>query len=213
MKPALIVLAKAPAPGRCKTRLCPPCTPAEAAFLAQAALVDTLDAALAAAEAGRVVLALDGIAGTWLPPGLEVIAQRGDGLDERIASAFEDAGAPALLIGMDTPQVSPRTLDDALAPLGAGDLDAVLGLALDGGWWAAGLTRPDSRAFLGVPMSTSRTGRAQARRLRALGMRIGWLPSLRDVDTIDDAYAVSALARSSHFAASLAAIGASRLAG
>ena len=45
MRPALVVIAKAPAPGRSKTRLCPPCTPQEAAVLAEAALRDTLDAA------------------------------------------------------------------------------------------------------------------------------------------------------------------------
>ncbi len=33
----LIVLAKAPVPGRVKTRLCPPCTPAQAAAIARAA--------------------------------------------------------------------------------------------------------------------------------------------------------------------------------
>ena len=41
---ALLVLAKAPEPGRVKTRLCPPLVPAEAAGLAAAALLDTLDA-------------------------------------------------------------------------------------------------------------------------------------------------------------------------
>ena len=33
--------------------------------------------------------------------------QRGDGLDERLAHAFADVGGPALLVGMDTPQVTP----------------------------------------------------------------------------------------------------------
>ena len=42
----LIVLAKEPVPGRVKTRLCPPCTPVEAASIAAAALADTLDAAV-----------------------------------------------------------------------------------------------------------------------------------------------------------------------
>ena len=45
----VIVLAKAPVAGRVKTRLCPPCTPAEAATLAEAALADTLAAAVAPA--------------------------------------------------------------------------------------------------------------------------------------------------------------------
>ena len=56
---ALVVIAKAPAPGRSKTRLCPPCTADEAAQLAAAALEDTL-AAVGATPARRYVLALDG---------------------------------------------------------------------------------------------------------------------------------------------------------
>ena len=64
---------------------------------------------------------LDGEPGDWLPEGFEVIAQRGDGLDERLAHAFADVGEPAVLIGMDTPQVTPELLALACARLaGAG---------------------------------------------------------------------------------------------
>lgn len=212
MQATVIVLAKAPVPGRCKTRLCPPCAPHEAAALAEAALADTLDAAVHS-DADRVVLALDGVAGSWLPNGVDVIGQRGAGLDERIAAAFDDIGGPALLIGMDTPQVSARMLDGALQFLAHPHVDAVLGPALDGGWWAAGLRRSDAQAFVGVPMSTSRTGVAQTRRLRARGLRIARLPTLRDVDRIADAYAVAADAPWSRFAHAVASLPASRLAG
>lgn len=208
----LIVLAKAPVPGRCKTRLCPPCTALEAAELAEAAIVDTLDAAVRSC-ADRVVLALDGEPGDWLPRYVDVIGQRGVGLDERIAAAFEDAGGPALLIGMDTPQILPRNLDDALRTLGRPDVDAVLGWAMDGGWWAAGLRCSDRRAFVGVPMSTPHTGAAQARRFGVLGFRVARLPALRDVDRITDAYAVAAEGPWTRFAAAVAALPAARLAG
>ena len=120
MVPTLIVIAKAPVPGRVKTRLSPPCTPDQAAALARAALQDTLDAA-ACAAAGRRVVALDGAPGDWLPSGFEVIAQRGDGLGERLACAFEDVGGPAFLIGMDTPQVTPALLDAGLRAVERGD--------------------------------------------------------------------------------------------
>jgi hypothetical protein len=179
--------------------------------LAEAALVDTLDAALR--TGARVVLALDGEPGDWLPPSVEIIAQRGDGLDRRIAGAFEDVGAPAILIGMDTPQITPWLLGDAIRSLERPDVDAVLGTAYDGGWWAAGLRRPDRRAFEGVPMSTSRTGAAQARRLHALGLRTARLPQLRDVDRIEDAHAVATGAPWSRFAAALSTLPAARLAG
>ncbi|MYV54803.1 glycosyltransferase, partial [Streptomyces sp. SID3212] len=58
-------MAKAPVPGRVKTRLTPPFRPEEAAALAEAALCDTLDAVLAA-PVRRRVLVLDGAPGAWL---------------------------------------------------------------------------------------------------------------------------------------------------
>jgi uncharacterized protein len=199
----LIVIAKAPAPGRSKTRLCPPCTPEQAARLAEASLADTLRAVLATPAARRVVV-LDGEPGAWLPDGCEVVVQRGGGLDERLAHAFEDVGGPALLIGMDTPQVTPELLRDAARRLH--ERDAVLGPAVDGGFWALGLTRLDRSLLLGVPMSVAHTGRVQRARLRAAGLRVGMLPALRDVDRIDDARAVAADAPRGRFARALEAI-------
>ncbi len=196
----LVVLAKEPVPGRVKTRLCPPCSEEQAAAIAAASLADTL-AAVARTPARRRVLALDGEAGWWLPSGFEVMPQRGEGLDERLAAAFEDVAGPALLVGMDTPQVTPRLLARAARTLGSPGVDAVLGPAADGGWWAAGLRHPDPAAFLGVPMSTSETGRRQRERFADLGLRCRWLPRLRDVDRFEDALAVAAVAEGSRFAA------------
>ena len=129
---ALLVIAKAPVAGRAKTRLCPPLSPVQAAELAEAALRDTLEAVLQT-PAARRVLVLEGPAGAWLPPGLEVIPQRPVGFAERLAGAFEDVDGPAFLIGMDTPQVTPAMLDLALEALGAPPNDAVLGRCEDGG--------------------------------------------------------------------------------
>jgi rSAM/selenodomain-associated transferase 1 len=199
---ALAVIAKAPAPGRSKTRLCPPCTPVEAAALAQASLEDVL-AAVAATPAARRVVVLDGEPGPWLPPGFDVLAQRGEGLAERLAAAFEDLGGPALVLGMDTPQVTPALLAVSLRELERAP--AVIGGAADGGYWAIGLQRPDARVFAGVPMSHATTGRAQRARLRMLGLRWRELPQLRDVDTIADAHHVAVLAPSTRFARRLAA--------
>ena len=204
--PRLIVIAKAPVPGRVKTRLTPPCSPAQAAALAEAALADTL--AAAAGTGVPVTLALEGLPGQWLPAGWRVgiVAQRGAGLDERLAAAFADAGGPALLIGMDTPQVTPALLARCLEALMAPGRRAVLGLATDGGWWAIGLRRADPEVFLGVPMSTGATGQAQLARLTTLGLRPGALPPLTDIDTWADAISAP-VAPASRFARAVAAVG------
>ena len=205
----IVVMAKEPRAGHSKTRLCPPATPAQAAQLAEAALRDTL-AAVAAARADHRVLALDGHPGPWLPPGFAVLSQRGDGLDERLAATLADVAAlgadPTLVIGMDTPQVTAELLDAAFARLVNPAVEAVLGPAYDGGWWALGLRHPDPAATRGVPMSTPVTGAAQRTRLCELGLSVADLPQLRDVDVIDDALAVAAEAPASRFAAALSAL-------
>jgi uncharacterized protein len=197
----LAVIAKEPVPGRVKTRLCPPCTPLQAASLAAASLRDVL-AAMLATPADRRVVVLDGRAPAWLPRQLDVVSQSGDGLDERLAHAFAELGR-ALVVSMDTPQVQPA---DLLAGLRALDRhDAVLGPAADGGYWAIGLRRPDPRALLGVPMGHERTLAVQRQRLDALGLRRAELRVLRDVDTWADALAAAADAPRTRFAAAVSA--------
>ncbi|EXG81560.1 TIGR04282 family arsenosugar biosynthesis glycosyltransferase [Cryptosporangium arvum] len=206
MNVQLLVLAKAPVPGRVKTRLCPPCTPVEAAALARAALQDTLDA-VRATPAQRRVLAIDhpGELGDLSLRGFEVITQRGPGLATRIAAAFADAAAPGLatvLVGMDTPQVGPDRLAAVGARLVHVGVDAVLGPARDGGWWTLGLHDPRHADLLrDVPMSRPDTGNATRVALRAAGLRIAAAPVERDVDTAADAAAAAAAAPESGFAA------------
>jgi glycosyltransferase A (GT-A) superfamily protein (DUF2064 family) len=201
-----VVLSKEPRPGHAKTRLCPPCKPHQAARLAEAALVDTLTAA-AATPAARRILSLSGDPGPWLDGGgWEVVPQPRGGLDVRLAHALEAAGGPALLVGMDTPQVTPELLARSAAPLLDG-ADAVLGPASDGGFWALGLRKPRGDAVRGVPMGRVDTGARQRRRLEELGLRVAALPSLRDVDDFDDALAVATAAPRSRFAGELVRVG------
>jgi hypothetical protein len=190
----LLVIAKQPLPGRVKTRLVPPCTYEQAASLAEAALADTL-AAVLMTPARRRVLILDGKPGPWLPPGFDIVPQCEGPLDERLAAAFAEVSGTALLIGMDTPQVTP-----ALLSVDWGAADAAFGPAADGGFWALGLRTPDPALLRGVPMSTATTGAIQRARLLTAGLRVLDLPQLRDVDTAADAVAVARQAPLSRFA-------------
>jgi rSAM/selenodomain-associated transferase 1 len=199
----VVVIAKAPVPGRVKTRLTPPFSPVEAAALAEASLSDTLGAVLRTNVANRV-LALEGAPGPWLPPGFDVIAQRGGGLDERITNALTDACAieplPVVLIGMDTPQVTPSLLTAAVAPLADGSADATFGFAEDGGFWLLGLREVDPKLLLGVPMSRPDTGAYQLGRLERAGLRIRFMPELMDIDTAAEAERIAGEIPGSAFA-------------
>ncbi|MEE4546642.1 TIGR04282 family arsenosugar biosynthesis glycosyltransferase [Streptomyces sp. V4-01] len=200
-----MVVAKAPVPGRVKTRLTTVYSARQAALLAEASLRDTLEA-VAAMPARRRVVVLDGAAGPWLPAGFEVVPQVAGGLDERLAAAFGQCAGPALLIGMDTPQVSAQALRQVLAPDAWAHADAWFGPADDGGFWALGLARPEPALLRGVPMSRPDTGRLQRERLTAAGLTVRDLPLLRDVDTPYDADVVAAAAPHTRFAAELARV-------
>jgi uncharacterized protein len=213
----VIVLAKAPEPGRVKTRLCPPATPVEAADLAAASLLDTIDAVTGVPGAEPVVALTGRLAGAVRRAeldaallGCRVLPQRGDGLGERIAAAHADTaalycGRPSLQVGMDTPQVDAALLVTCLDRLRAHGTDGVLGLAADGGWWAMGLRDPRAaRLVAGVPTSRDDTGERTLRALRAGGLRVALLPELTDVDTAADALTVAEAAPGGRFAAALA---------
>jgi len=213
----LLVVAKAPVPGFAKTRLCPPATPEQAADIAAAALLDTLDAVAAtpgavpvvaatgdftrAAQAGKLTRALAGV---------RVVPQRGESFGERLANAHADTaavcpGLPVLQIGMDTPQVTASLLAGAARELSS--RDAVLGHAEDGGWWALGLRDPlAARVLAGVPMSRPDTGALTRAALTGAGLRTGRLPELSDVDTMPVAERV-ARECDGRFPAAVAAVG------
>lgn len=193
----VVVVTKAPVPGRSKTRLTPPCTPEQAAGIAAAAVGDTLDT-VRAAPVGRRVVALDGPPGALDLAGCDVVPQVDGDLGTRLAAVFADVlregPRPTLLIGMDTPQVTPELLVACLDRLvDAGPGVAVLGAAPDGGWWALGLHTAEPAAVLAsVPMSRSDTGELTRAALEDAGLRVLDLPVLTDVDHFPDALAVAA---------------------
>ena len=195
----LVVITKAPVPGRSKTRLTPPCTPEQAAEIAAAAVGDTLDVVRDTPVQRRVV-ALDGAPGDLDLAGCVVVPQVEGDLGTRLAHAFADAmdtpdgDLPTLLIGMDTPQVTAELLTGSLDRLvAAGRGTAVLGTAPDGGWWALGVQTPVAALVLsGVPMSRDDTAVLTRAALELAGLTVLDLPPLTDIDHFPDALSVAA---------------------
>jgi rSAM/selenodomain-associated transferase 1 len=205
----LLVVAKAPEPGKAKTRLAATVGDQVAADIAAAALLDTLDAVADAPVAARVVALtgdLDGAAAAneirCRLKAFTVIEQRGDGFGNRLANAHADAadGHPVLQIGMDTPQVTAELLASCSSRLL--QRPAVLGLARDGGWWVLGVRTPAVADCLRtVPMSQPDTGELTLKALRDKGIDVASVQQLADVDVVDDVAAVrEACAPGSRFA-------------
>ena len=205
-----LVVAKAPVAGRAKTRLGAVIGDEAAADLAAAALLDTL-ASCEAAFGGRCHLALAGdLTGAAREDEIRaalsswhVFAQVGESFGARLAHAHltmaGESADPVVQVGMDTPQVTPAALSATAGRLRPGG--AVLGPALDSGWWLLALDRPVAAGVLaGVPMSTVRTGLDTRRALNRRGVRVATAPVLRDVDTLADAVAVAREAPGTRFA-------------
>lgn len=191
----LLVVAKAPEPGLAKTRLAASVGDRVAAEIAAAALLDTLDAVAAAPVAQRVVALTGDVDAAASAAAIRrrlasftVIAQRGEDFGARLANAHADAssdGLPVLQIGMDTPQVTAELLTGCARRLL--EAPAVLGLAVDGGWWVLGVGAPAmARCLRAVPMSAPDTGELTLKALRDNAIDVTTVQTLADVDVVDD---------------------------
>ncbi len=215
----VLVMAKAPRPGAVKTRLAADVGAEEAAALAAAALLDTLEACGAAfaechlALEGALEDAVDGGALSEAAAHWQVFPQSAGGLGDRLADAHRRVAAsgtgPVVQVGMDTPQVTPGLLRAVAGGCAAGR--AVLGPAEDGGWWALGLVDGvGASALPAVPMSTSTTGALTRSALSGAGLTVQTTTTLRDVDTLADARIVAAQAPQTRFAAAWRRVGGTR---
>jgi uncharacterized protein len=190
---AVAVMAKAPGFTPVKSRLQPPLTTNEAQALATAFLLDRLDA-LVALGGARVVLAFtppeaQAALRALTPSGVRLLAQRGDGLGERLTHLFDDLlaeHAGVLALDADSPTLPMAWVADALATLAADEADVVLGPSDDGGYWSIGLCAPCPALFADIPWSTERVLATTLARASAAGRRVRQLPRWFDVDTEAD---------------------------
>jgi uncharacterized protein len=189
---ALVVLAKAPAPGTVKTRLAPLLGAQGAAALHARLLERTLGTVLRA-RCARVELHGAPHRDPFLLAaatrfGVQLRAQGSGDLGRRMLRALERAlreADYALLVGTDCPDLRPQDLRAALRALHRGH-DAVFAPAEDGGYGLVGVRRASKRLFAGVPWGTARVFDATRRRLARLGWRWAHLRTLWDVDRPED---------------------------
>jgi rSAM/selenodomain-associated transferase 1 len=177
------VFARAPLPGRVKTRLAPRLGEWGAARLHARLMARTLRTA-AAARCGPVELHLAGRHSRWKG----ATSQKGKDLGERMHRALAQAlrrHRAAILVGTDCPALRWQDLRRA-ARLLAGGCDVVLGPAEDGGYVLIAARRVSPRLFADVPWGTRSVFEATAERLDRAGYRWRALRLLWDVDRPGD---------------------------
>ncbi|MEI2771716.1 MAG: TIGR04282 family arsenosugar biosynthesis glycosyltransferase [Candidatus Competibacter sp.] len=189
----LLIFAKAPIPGRVKTRLAGRLGTRGAARLYRQLLCRTL----ALARAARLCpvelwCAPDARHGFFVACrreyGVRLRRQCAGDLGKRMSHAFNRTSTEngyAVLIGSDCASVGTTELRAALDQLATGR-DAVLGPAADGGYVLVGLRRPCPSLFRGIAWSTPAVLAATRRRLRQAGLYWAELPVGWDVDTPAD---------------------------
>ena len=186
---AVAILAKAPVPGRAKTRLIP-AIGAHAAAVLQERLTERAVETACAADVGPVTL--------WCSPTVDqasfqelawrfpvVLKQQPDGdLGDRMLGAIAAQNGPTLVIGTDCPALGAEHLRAAAQALD--DADIVLIPAEDGGYVLIGARAVHLELFSGIAWGTPKVLTETRARTTALGLKTVELPTLWDVDTEAD---------------------------
>jgi rSAM/selenodomain-associated transferase 1 len=191
---ALAVMAKVPAAGEVKTRLCPPLAPAEAAALARCFLLDRLDQ-LGEVSDGDALVAFtpkerDAEMRALVPAGIRLVPQEGADLGARLDRVLTDllaqGYAGAIAVDADSPTLPTAYLRRACGVLRDPAIDVVVGPCEDGGYYLIGLRAPVPALFRDMPWSTAVVTEETLARARRLGLRLALLPSWFDVDRGED---------------------------
>ena len=195
-RPAIIVVAKPPIPGRVKTRLIGHLSPRQAAAV-HAAMQRCIMERVAEwiSGSGDLVLALDTtISGSnrpavTHPPGWRRIDQGGGDLGERLAFIWQRiGGGPAVFLGTDSPDVPMGALKSILPALGRAD--AVIGPVRDGGYWVLAARAARSQLLSGIDWGTDRVYHQTHEAARRAGIGLVDIDSWFDIDTPDDLQAL-----------------------
>jgi rSAM/selenodomain-associated transferase 1 len=194
MNVALAIMVKQPAPGRVKTRLCPPLTPEQATDLYRCFLLDKM------AQVRRIAAATPYLAFTpreaesyfrdLAGETFSQVPQEGNDLGERLnhlSTHLLVAGHPGVVvIDSDTPSLPDRFLAEAVERMADPHADAVFGPAEDGGYYLVGLRRSAPALFQGITWSTPVVLEQTLRAAAGTGLRVHLLPPWYDVDTGKD---------------------------
>ena len=193
---ALVVMARAPSPGTCKTRLTPLLSALEAAELYRAFLVDIARELSAWGSSCDLWVSWAGKPGdeealrALFGPSFRLLAQRGGTLTERMVAVFDtlqEAGyRDVVMRNSDSPHLPVSLLDEAFAALAEPPRGTVvLGPDLDGGYYLVGLDVAAQGVFP-TTMSTASVFEETVALAEGRGLQVLPLETFLDVDTPDD---------------------------
>ncbi len=183
MRPVIIVFAKAPVPGRVKTRLIPPFSPRQAAALHTAFVLDTIESLESLTQEFEIELHLDRETPAWpelqLPVRLQHEGDLGLKMFKALGYALNTGHPGAIVLGSDSPNLPPAHLQ-WLAHSGS---EVSLGPTDDGGYYAIAARRVHPDMFSGVRWSTEEALHDTLRACVQCGLSVDVGPAWFDIDS------------------------------
>jgi uncharacterized protein len=187
----LVIMAKAPRPGRVKTRLIPGLSPEIVTAFYRCLLEDTLALARSLNEVEVAIMCpdsdvneLERLAGD----DVTVVAQSGEGLAAGLTSVFaqfaERHPRRTIAFNSDSPHLPPSVLEGAFEALTANDV--VVGPTYDGGYYLVGATASYPTLFARDGMGTSSALERLLSRAQALHLTVGKIETFYDIDVAND---------------------------
>lgn len=182
--PQLVLFARYPVAGECKTRLIPAVGQEGAAVVHRKLAARTVQ--VLKRSGAPVIVATTGADADdfadWLGTGLVYEPQADGDLSDRLL-AFANR-APVIFFGSDTPDLSDHHVAEAIAALNSHSV--VIGPAHDGGYYLIGMREPLTELLTEMPWSTDRVLPETLLRLAKLGIEPVQLETLSDCDTPED---------------------------
>jgi len=190
----LVVMAKAPVPGKVKTRLIPRLTPEEAVDLYRCFLQDRIRTIDSLTGVDRAIAFTPADARDMFIPfsqnGIHLFSQKGSNLGERLNNIFVEklaGGYDAVsIIDSDTPDLPQSTIQESFKRLVSDQADAVFGPCHDGGYYLVGMRKPHPELFDDIAWSTETVLTKTLEKARQLHVKTDLLPWWNDLDTYED---------------------------
>ena len=182
----MILFAKAPVPGRVKTRLAAAIGAGPAAELYRAFVADTIAKLTEFRDFADIELHTDTLTDAWSEPGVARDLQATGGLELKLlhalAGALQSGRPQAMILGSDSPTLPREHIQRLLDSVA----DVALGPCEDGGYYAIACRRVHSEMFNGVEWSTSHVLEQTERAVRASGLSVERGDLWYDVDGPED---------------------------
>ena len=189
----IIIFAKAPVKGHVKTRLATDMDEADVVNLYRYFVLDVLYKIKSTGLPHKIFYdppGTEALMADWLGANNDFVLQKGKNLGERMENAFMKLFinniTRAVIIGTDSPDLPEAYILDAFSGLEKND--AVIGPAVDGGYYLIGFNKDSiiPEVFANMPWGTDTVFEKTMAILNKRNLSVRVLPKWRDVDTIDD---------------------------